>query len=391
MKRVRRILSRYRRSRASDALFCVVLILLLVSGDLLDNETSNPLAYVWVFDVLVPVALYWRRRQPFWVFVSIAATSFGQWLAHVSSGSGACLLLALYAVGRYDRNRQRLAVAAGLTYLLMGLVALRSAPEDSALAALVLLVGTATAAWVLGVYRRTKSDYLDSVVERAATAERERDQRAQLAVAGERARISREMHDIVAHSLSVMIALGDGASASVERAPVEAREAMEQLSALGRQALAEMRRLLSVLRDPADEDLAPQPGVAEIDELVAQVRIAGLSVELMVVGEPAVLSATAQLTVYRLVQEGLTNVLKHAPAATKAVVTLRYESGGMQVAVENDDAAPLEPPSAFVVGHGVAGMRERAAVFGGTVEAGRRAGGGWRVASDLLFESQAGS
>lgn len=385
---VRRTLRRYRRSRLSDLLFCAALALFSLTGDVFGDE-APPHSWAWVFDLLLPAALYWRRRHPFAVFLAIAGVLLGQWLGNIPAGADISLLFALYAVGRYERNRQRIAISAAVSYAIMGLVAMRSAPDGSQIAALVLLVGTTTAAWVLGVYRRTKNDYVESVLARAATAERERDQQAQLAVAAERARISREMHDIVAHSLSVMIALSDGAAVAAERSPDAAREAMEQSSALGRQALAEMRRLLSVLRDPDDAALAPQPGVVEIDELVAQVRAAGLPVEFVVFGDPTGLTPTAQLTAYRLVQEGLTNVLKHAPRATKAVVTLHYVAHGMEISVENDDHpndARLTEP--IDVGHGVAGMRERAAIFGGTVEVGRRPDGGWRVFSALMFDEQ---
>jgi signal transduction histidine kinase len=245
-----------------------------------------------------------------------------------------------------------------------------------------------TAALVLGVYSRTRRAYLVSVLDRATTAERERDQQSQLAAAGERARISREMHDIVAHSLSVMIALSDGAAATIRSDPEAAETTMGQASALGRQALGEVRRLLGDQHPAGDSpdplDLAPQPGIAQLDELVGRVRSAGLTVGFQVTGRQPDLAPGIQLAVYRMVQEALTNVLKHAPSATRATVALHYRPGEIEIQVENDDESPPGAPApAAGTGRGLAGMRERAAVFGGSIQAGRRADGGWRVVSHL--------
>jgi signal transduction histidine kinase len=226
--------------------------------------------------------------------------------------------------------------------------------------------------------------------DRAVRLERERDQRAQLAVAGERARIAREMHDIVTHNLSVMVALADGAAFAVERSPERAAAAMRQASSTGRQAITDMRRFLGVLRDDEPDALRhPMPGIAQLGALVEQVRAAGLPTRLEVTGETATVPVAAQLTVYRLVQEALTNSLKHAPAGTRADVRLVCGREELVVVVVDDGAgmpaAKAEQEGA--VGHGLAGMRERAAAYGGRLSAGPRPGGGWQVVAMLSLSA----
>jgi signal transduction histidine kinase len=186
-----------------------------------------------------------------------------------------------------------------------------------------------------------------------------------------------------------MIALADGAVYAAERTPEKATSAMETVSSTGRQALAEMRRLLGVLRDDEKSStLVPQPGVPQIDHLVDQVRAAGLPVTLEVAGDGRALPAGAQLTVFRLVQEALTNCLKHAGASAVARVRLRYAADGVDVEVTDNGPGRAQPADSS--GRGLDGMRERAAVYAGTVEAGPRATGGWRVHARLSLEQAPG-
>lgn len=345
--------------------------------------------HVWisVINLALVLPLLWRRRRPALVFTVIAAVALVQWYSGTQAGGDAAVLVALFSLGEYEQRRWLIAAAVVVAEIGVVLAVARWAPVEHRIGAGILITGTVTAAWVLGVYMRTRRAYLSSVLERAATAEHERDQQALLAVAGERARISREMHDIVAHSLSVMIALSDGAAAAVDGDPEAARTTMGQASSLGRQALGEVRRLLGDTPSPAElgiADLTPQPGIAQLDDLITQVRAAGLAVELRVTGEQPELAPGVQLAVYRMIQEALTNVLKHAPEATRAVISLRHRSDGIDLDVDNDDrSAPRDRPAGSPAGRGLAGMRERVAVFGGTLEAGRRADGGWRVAARL--------
>jgi signal transduction histidine kinase len=287
--------------------------------------------------------------------------------------------VAAYATAR------RVLLAAGVLEIGTVLAAVRFAPHNTTLWAWILMSGMITAAGVIGTNMRTRRAYLAALEDRAARLERDRDQQSQLAVADERARIAREMHDIVAHHISVMIALADGAGFITRTKPDQAEEIMGRVSDTGRQALDEMRRLLGVLRDNSPQPaLAPQPAVADLDELLGTVRAAGLPTQLTVTGQPYPLPSSAQLVVYRLVQEALTNVLKHANA-TRARVRLDYCPGHvLQVEVTDNGRGASGPPAPGR--HGLTGMRERAAVFGGTVEAGPQAGGGWRVSIRLHLQ-----
>jgi signal transduction histidine kinase len=331
-----------------------------------------------LFSAALALPLVARRRAPFPVFLAIAAVAFGQWLAGVATISDLALLVALYTVALHE-SRVRTAVAAAI----LELGAVLAATSDGGVREFIGLSALAAAAGVLGRSLRHRRALLATLEDRAARLELERDQQGQIAAAAERARIARELHDIVAHNLTVMTALADGAVFAAARRPEQATAAMETVSATGRQALAEMRRLLGVLREDEGAALVPQPGVPQIDQLVEQVRAAGLPVTLEVAGDGAALPAGAQLTVFRLVQEALTNTLKHAGASAAARVRLAY--GADAVEVEVTDSGTAQVPAAARGGRGLEGMRERASVYAGTVEAGPRANGGWRVHALLLL------
>jgi signal transduction histidine kinase len=245
------------------------------------------------------------------------------------------------------------------------------------------LSGATTAAALLGLNTRARQAKLAALHERARELERQRDQQSALAVAEERSRIAREMHDIVTHNLSVMVALADGAVYASEHAPAKATAAMRQSAETGRQALTDMRRFLGVLRaDEPDALRHPQPGLGALDALAAQVRAAGLPCELTLTGSSAGISPGAQLTVYRLVQESLTNTLKHSAPGARATVAVACAPGTVRVEVRDDGRAAV-PATGSGGGHGLAGMRERVAAYGGELTAGPLPGGGWRVAATL--------
>jgi len=231
-------------------------------------------------------------------------------------------------------------------------------------------------AWLLGESLRTQRRYVSALEERAEQLEREREAEAARAVAEEQARIARELHDVVAHSVSVMVVQAAAASDVFETRPERAREALRAIEAAGRGALLELRRLLGSVRGERPE-YAPQPRLDRIDELVERVRAAGLEVELRVEGEPRPLPVAVELSAYRVVQEALTNVLKHAHA-TRAAIVVRYGEDGLDVEVRDDGSGGGNGGG---IGHGLIGMRERVAVFGGSLEAGPVAGGGFAVAA----------
>ena len=256
----------------------------------------------------------------------------------------------------------------------------------------VLFAGPALLAWVLGDSMRYRRAYYASLEDRAARLEQERDAQARVAVVAERARIARELHDVIAHNVSVMVVQADGASYALGTDPGRAKEALAAISATGRQALAEMRRLLGVLRredEFAGSMLAPQPGIGELGELLDQARTAGLPVTFAVEGVPRPLPGGAALTAYRIVQESLTNTRKHAGPVASASVVLRYSTDALVLAISDDGRGAAAPDGA---GHGLTGMRERVAVYGGSVVAGPRPGGGFEVVATLpLTPVQAGA
>ncbi|MFH8369082.1 sensor histidine kinase [Streptomyces sp. NPDC018031] len=245
-------------------------------------------------------------------------------------------------------------------------------------------------AWVLGDSIRTRRAYYAQLEERAARLEKEREERAKMAVTAERARIARELHDVVAHNVSVMVVQADGAAYVLDAAPDQAKQALETISGTGRQALAEMRRLLGVLRtgEPAgDSDYVPQPDVDQIDDLVEQVRGAGLPVDFKIEGSPRPLPSGVELTAYRIVQEALTNTRKHGGPDVGASVRLTYFDDGLGLLVEDDGRGAkremYEEGGADGQGHGLIGMRERVGMVGGTLDAGPRPGGGFRISALL--------
>jgi signal transduction histidine kinase len=364
----------------------LVAVLVLLSHPPLITGSIGRSAWTWSLVAALLLPLVWRRRAPFAVFGVIAAAAFVQWLAIRPLPADLALLIAFYTIAAYQSGR-RILVAAGILEIGAALAALTFAPRGAAFWGWVFITGTITAAGSIGYYVRTRRAYLAALVDRAARLERERDQQARLAASAERARIAREMHDVVAHNLAVMIALADGAAYTAQQDPVRAGTVMSQVSATGRSALTDMRRLLGVMRDPAavqDDPAgsgpAPQPSLAELDGLLATVGAAGLPVRLTESGSRAALPPGAQLAAYRIVQESLTNALKHA-RATAARVRISYEPQAVELEITDNGQA--SPPGGTRPGHGIAGMDERAALFGGTVRAGPRPGGGWRVHATL--------
>ena len=335
---------------------------------------------VMAFNVGLVVPLFWRRRHPSGVFALLSVIALAQWSVGVRAFGDSALLVALYTVAVAGPSRRTL-LAGAVLELGVVLATVRWGHAQS-LKVFVGLTGLATAAGVLGTSVRNRRALLATLKERAARLELERDQQGRLAAAAERARIAREMHDIVAHNLSVMIALSDGASYAVRDAPGRAEAALARASRTGRQALAEMRGLLGVLRnDTATQTRAPQPGMAQIEELVEQVRLAGVPVHYELAGRPYAVPEGVQLAVYRIVQEALTNTLKHASQKAEARVSLTYAAEYLEVDVLDTGG----PACASEDGGGLNGMRERAAVYGGVIEAGPAPGGGWHVRTVLML------
>jgi signal transduction histidine kinase len=246
--------------------------------------------------------------------------------------------------------------------------------------------------WAWGRLTRVRRAYLTELEDRAERLERERDAQAKVAVAAERARIARELHDVVAHNVSVMIVQADGAAYVMDNSPQQAKEALGTIAATGRQALVEMRRLLGVLRSAdAAEEYVPQPSVEELPELLEQVRTAGLPVEFSTSGEPRELPRGVELTVYRIVQEALTNVRKHGGPNVSARVAVDFGDRDLNVLIEDDGRGSTDEQLARGgsdgMGHGLIGMRERIGMVSGSLDAGPRPGGGFRIRAVLPLKT----
>jgi signal transduction histidine kinase len=370
----------------SDVLLTLVALVTTIPA--LSRDTTGGLhaaeSVVLVFTV-APLVV--RRIWPLPVFgwILVSAIAVGLWTR--SAVDGVALLIALYTVAS-TRPRRDALVCAGLLEV-VAVTALLLYADSRWWYDAIFVSGMVAAALGLGLYFAARRAYLAELHDRAERLERERDQQAELAAAAERARIAREMHDIVAHHLTVMTTLAEAAVAASASSPEKATDVMRSVAATGRRALADTRRLLGVLRDRTGAgsaaDLQPVPDLGQLDVLIEQVRSAGLDTSLELRGQAPDLPAGVQLAVYRLVQEALTNTLKHGGAGARASVRLSFVPGELRVDVDDDGAGSAAPATAGV-GGGLPGMRERIRAYGGDVQAGPRQPAGWAVSARLPLD-----
>jgi signal transduction histidine kinase len=353
------------------------------------GRTGGPTGPAW-FDAIAIVAilspLFLRRRFPFGAPVGVGVavvlvTFVDPRLAPFAFVTFLAGCAAVFLMGSLQSRRQ---AVAGLV-LAVGVEALvyYKDPKGNigAFVATSLVFGIV---WTIAFALGRKLQEANEARERAARAEREREERARAAVTEERARIARELHDVVGHSVSVMTVQASAVRRLLRPEQEKEREALLVVEQTGREALAEMRRMVGVLRRPEEAPaLAPQPSLDHIDRLVAQAREAGLPVDLRIEGEPVQLPAGLDLTAYRLVQEGLTNTLKHA-RARQAQVFVSYGGSDLEVTVSDDGRGGGGDGRG---GHGLVGMRERVSVYGGELEAGPRPEGGYRLRARLPLTS----
>jgi signal transduction histidine kinase len=376
------------RPMLTDAAIALALYIVLTFGvtSTAELEHADGRLVGAALNVALVAPLAWRRRAPFVVLALVCAATVGSTATFGATGAEVATLAALFTFADREARADRRVVGFAIAALAAIVVALSLEP-DRPIEQAGGLIAALTAAAAIGIATRARRAQLDALADRAARLEQARSQEAALAVAAERARIVRELHDVLAHNVSVMVALADGAQMTLQDAPDEAREAMGNVAATGREALVELRGLLGVLRDGerAAADLGPQPGIAQLEELLQRVRSAGLPARLRVEGEPVALGPVAQLTIYRIVQEALTNALRHAHGASGAEVHLRYRADVLELEVLDDGVASGETVE---VGRGVAGMRERAGVHGARLDAGPRRTGGWRVATRVPLRTQ---
>jgi signal transduction histidine kinase len=367
-----------------DALILVGIgIAIAVTVD--NNEPDGPNGPLWL-DILLLLAiiapLLARRRFPFGAPVAVAAAVIVASLLDdrltptnfitFFTGCAAVVLVAML--------RDRRQAIAGLAIVIGTEAVVQRTDPQGGLGNFLFIGLIFTVLWVVGFALGRKFEEADEARDRAARAEREREERARVAVAEERARIARELHDVVGHSVSLMTVQASGVRRLLRSEQEREREALLVVERTGREALAEMRRMVGVLRRPEEAPaLAPQPSLEHLDRLVAQAREAGLQVDVRVEGEAVELPAGVDLTAYRLVQEGLTNAIKHAQAK-RAEVVVHYSDGEVEVMVSDDGRGVGTGDGG---GQGLVGMRERVSVYGGNLDAGPKPGGGYRLRARL--------
>ena len=354
------------------------------------RRPADALAFVLV--IAGSVSLYWRRSLPTATLTFVTAVLVTIYLREYGALLSVLGLPALYAVAAHEEHRRRAWWALGLScacLLIAASVSVLDRPEGFAYLTAVSMIGFLAAAIAAGVIIRNRERIFVDTERRAAQAEADRLAEAERAVVRERSRIAREMHDVVAHSMSVIAVQAAAGREIAHSNPDKASEVFERIELVGREALAELRRMLGVLRDTSDEQtsLAPQPGIGELAGAVEQSCAAGVETTLVVEGDQRPVAPGIELTAYRIVQEALTNVRKHAGAAASATVRITYEPQALVIEVSDDGRGAVTSLSGTGAGHGLIGMRERVEIYGGDLTSGPRTGGGFVVRAVLPVAS----
>ena len=364
--------------------------LLLFVATRFDPGENTPAPKPWF--VVVPLILItvlplaFRRKRPVLAAYLVLFLGIPHSLFELGVASLVGLGIALYTLVAYVGRRHAL-VFVGINAVVLAIqLPIMVDSRGKLIATIATGVGFMAFCWVLGEFVGARRAYQAEVEARLHLLETERDQQAKIAVAEERARIARELHDVVAHAVSVIVVQADGAALTVATQPDLAERAVRTISSTGREALTELRRLLGVLRsEQDDEERTPQPGAESLIELADRVRAVGLPVRLEIEGVIDDLPAGVGLGIYRIVQEALTNSLKHAGPGASALVRLERAADRVYLSVSDDGLSERRALVGLAGGNGLIGMRERALVFGGTLRAGPQPGGGWRVQAVLPF------
>ncbi|MBO2465633.1 sensor histidine kinase [Actinomadura violacea] len=390
------------RPQAADALLALGLLLVGLPQMYLQDFPEDgdygafrsPDAVNGLIVVVVTMALVWRRRSPLPVLLVIVAgeMSLTVWGYPPSVPDVMAFLIAIYSLAAHRGLAQSaLGGVAGFVSFLVSLVML---PVGTSPVVLVSDCALVAGVWVLGRNLRLRRAYFAELEDRAARLERARGTDARAARIEERSRIARELHDVVAHHVSVMTVQAGAARRIIDRDPGSAREAMSTIEEVGRTALSEMRRIVGVLRterdaEQAGRELAPQPGLGDLGELLDHVRETGLSVQLWIEGEARTPSPGVDVAAFRLIQEALTNTLKHAGAQARAWVRLYYSDADLTVEIEDDGrgTSTIVADGTDNPGHGLVGMYERVALYGGELRIGPRVGGGFGVRARFPLEA----
>jgi signal transduction histidine kinase len=376
-----------------DVVVAVVVAVLAVadiaasSADEASDRGADPLAYVLV--LIGAASLMWRRRAPVVVLAVVTVVLVVIYLRGYGAFLSVLGLPALYATAAHEEHR-RIAwwamITASVALVVAAAVTLLDTDEEGFnYFASISMIAFLSGAIAAGVVIRNRERIFIDTERRAAAAEADRLAEAERAVQRERQRIAREMHDVVAHGMSVIVVQAAAGREIVHADPDKAAEVFARIERVGHESLTEMRLMLGVLRASGDVEasLSPQPGVSDIAEAVAESSAAGVPTELVTVGDPRPLSPGIELAVYRLVQEGLTNVRKHAGSAASATVRITYRPRSVALEIVDDGRGAATSLSGSGGGHGLLGMRERIEIYGGELTCGPRPGGGYAVRAEL--------
>ena len=374
------------RPRGWDVLLAIGLLALTEATVFSRASASGAREFYAIAGAVAFIPLAWRRRAPIVVWIISGAVTFAAMAFHGTPGPLALApLIALYTVA--TTSPRRVSLAAGVITLIgvtVGVLASRQA-EALAWEKFVLPLVVVASCWLIGDNLRVRRAYVAELEAKAAHSEADRAAERARAISEERTRIARELHDVAVHHVS-LIAVQAGASrllAEQAGARSDERESLAAIEETARQALDELRQILGVLRhDTEPKALAPAPGLRQLDELLDEVRRSGLPVTLTVDGTPATLPPAIDLSAYRIVQEALTNVVKHEGAVPTRVV-VRHRASDIEIEVTNDGTTRNHTPTAEGQGHGIVGMRERVALFGGQLDAHHRPDGGFAIVARI--------
>lgn len=376
----------------TDVVFALLVGAATLAGHLtadIDGSERPGDVFAIVFIAGQTAAFVFRRRAPLTSLVGVATFVAAFWVSDYSTNFDAFSLLAVYAAtahGGPDRGRVwRVVGAVVATMSVIAVVGVLAPSEDLPAAAVFGIAALHITAAIVGEVVHERRQRVVELEQRAVRAESERELLARQSVLDERARIARDLHDMVAHGMSVMVVQAAAAERVVDRDPDAARQALGHIQHAGREALTEMRRMLDVLRDESSDarELAPQPGLHDLHQIAQQCTNSGVPTEVVVEGESSGRAAGQEMAAYRIVQEALTNVIKHAGRPARAVVKVHYGPDVIRIEVNDDGVGTSERELSGARGHGFVGMRERVELYDGTLRYGPRPGGGFRVAATI--------
>ena len=380
---------------ASDVLFAVLVGVLSMIGFLTATRTGSQRGHDVIGGAIIvalTINLMWRRQHPLRTLAATTALVVTFWVMDYPTNFDVFSVLALYAaVAHGGADRRRVWRWAGTSIVIFSAVALLGVivtAEDLPPSALAGIVSVHLAAAVIGETVNNRRLRLQALKERTRRAQAEHELQTRQAVLNERTRIARDLHDIVAHGVSVMVVQAGAAEAMLPQQPDRAIGALHHIQTTGREAMDQMRQMLNVLRDDHQEGQirAPQPGLADLDNLVDRTNHAGVATELIVTGSPSHHAPGPDLAGFRIAQEALTNIVKHGGAGARATVMVTYTDDSIRLEITDDGLGTDTETLAAATGHGLVGMRERVELYGGTLTVGPRHGGGFRVAASIPTE-----